>query len=242
MTLQVTSVRLANPTRQQFLHTALKGVHTPPGEQWLARLSEHTSTGAWELVVAGPGGAGECEGWEASRSMHERRGFRAVLTSRADQSAAGVRRHLRRLAWNGVRFSVNSMARSEPELARSFEDAVWDVVQAENQSALEVRLNFWRPVDGELHCYCEVEAAPLPGELHPWHFWCPLVRTPRELALVLAAALRERRGEPEHALEALLQPTAAETLPRPWPSDGAHPLEKLVHAEEDYTQGATHWT
>lgn len=241
MTLRVTTVRITNPTRQEFLHTALRHIPTPSGELWLARLCEQPGTGVWELLVAGPGDVAACEGWEVARADDARFRFRALLTTRADQSADGVRRRVRRLAWNGIRFSVNAGGRENPAIAQTFEDAVWEVAVAADVSALEVRLNFFSPAAGQLHCYCEVEAPAAAGELRPWRFWCPLVRTPRELGMALAAALVARRGEPDRLLEELFFASNAEATPRPLHSDGAHPLESLLPADEECTQGATHF-
>jgi hypothetical protein len=241
MTLRVTNVRLSNPTRQEFLNTTLREIPTPPGEQWLARLTEDASTGVWELMVAGPAPSAERDGWEISRSPDDRLRFRTVLTNRVEQSADGVRRRVRRLVWNGVRFSVYTLADGDPGLAQRFEDAVWDVVLAANLRSLEVRLNFWSPAAGDLHCYCELEAAPTRGDLIPWHFWSPLARTPRELALVLTAALRERRGEPEHPMEGLLRPTAGEIAPWLWTDGKVHPLEGLLPTGVGYTGSPAHF-
>jgi hypothetical protein len=244
MSLRVTSVRIANPSRQQFLHTILTEIPTPPGEPWLARLAEDESTGVWELLVAGPGHAGECEGWEVSRTIDERLRFRALLRSRNEQSADMVRRRVRRLAWNGVRFTLSGTAGKDPQLTQAFEDAAWDVVLAAHVSALEVRLSFWSPTPGDVHCYCEIEAAPGEGGSHARHTWCPLVRSPAELALAIDAAVRGLRGEPQHALESVLSASAESASPV-WPphDDGSHPLEGLLIpiGEDDSSQETTHW-
>ena len=242
MSLRVTSVRIANPSRQEYLHTTLREIPTPPGEPWLARLSEDVSTGVWELMVAGPGHTGECDGWEVSRTLDERLRFRALLRNRNEQSADVVRRRVRRLAWNGVRFSLTGMSGRDPQVTQAFEDAAWAVLLAEHVTSLEVRLSFWSPSVGEMHCYCEVEAAPPSGEAHARHVWCPLVRTPAELASVLAAAVRELRGDAEPVLEGLVEVPACSGSA--WPRDeGSHPLESLlaVSSEEDHSQQATHW-
>jgi hypothetical protein len=116
MSLRVTSVRIANLSRQELLHTTLREIPTPPGEPWLARLSEDVTTGVWELMVAGPGHAGACEGWEVSRTLDERFRFRALLRSRTEQSADVVRRRVQRLAWNGVRFTLSGMTSKDPQV------------------------------------------------------------------------------------------------------------------------------
>jgi hypothetical protein len=120
------------------------------------------------------------------------------------------------------------------------------VVLAAHVSSLEVRLSFWSPASGEVHCYCEIEAAPEWDEKHARHAWCPLVRTPAELASAVAAALCELRGEPAHVLESVLEaPAVGVPVPSPWPpsDDGFHPLEALLIPmdEDDCSQEVTHW-
>lgn len=242
MSLRVTSVRIANPSRQEFLHTTLREIPTPPGEPWLARLSEDVSTGVWELMVAGPAHTGECDGWEVSRTLDERLRFRALLRNRNEQSADVVRRRVRRLAWNGVRISLTGTVARDPQVTQAFEDAAWAVLLAEHVTSLDVRLGFWSPGAGEVHCYCEVEAPPLSGEGHARHVWCPLVRTPAALSSLLAAAVCELRGDSEPVLEGLLEAPPCGDLA--WPKDeGSHPLESLLRAAsgEDHSLEATHW-
>ena len=247
MSLRVTSVRIANPNRQEFLHSTLREIPTPPGEPWLARLSEDASTGVWELMVAGPGPdpAAEYQGWEVSRTLDERLRFRTLLRTRNERNADGVRRRVRRLAWNGVRFSLCGMAGGDAQLTQAFEDAAWEVVLAEHVTALDVRLSFWSPAPREVHCYCEIEAAPVSGELHARHVWCPLVRSPAELAQAVAGALRQLRGEPEHPLESVLDLPAGQSGPVEYsvPHEDVHPLMSLLPegGEEDYALETTHW-
>jgi hypothetical protein len=182
MSLAFTRIEIPDPQRAALVARSLGSLRTPPGEDWLGRLSARVPGGPWEILLSGPRryfvGA-----WETTVVSLERELFRRTVPPEM-QNADTVRKLVRGLLWDRVTVAVED---SENDLlARQMEDVAWDVVTRAGCPELEVRLARWPSVWGEVRFVGTVERHDS-GD--PRVVWCGMVRTPSDLTRALCLAL-----------------------------------------------------
>lgn len=193
MGLKVTGRRIGGLTARRAFEEALGSLPTPVGEDWI--VTAGSAGDAWEVVLSGPcRPAAPCPDWEVQANSHLVQ-YRRLFRGPNERQAEFVARAVRAIVWGRIRFRPNPIASLDPDLASSFEDAVWEALRGEPLGPVQVRFNVWRD-SGDVQFVCKVECSPDGmAVLEPaWRWWSPLVRAPRGLAAGLEEALEARRA------------------------------------------------